>query len=140
MNGFKSGVVQLGAQRVEIRIVPALYKEEELFGDADCAKNVIRIAGDIVATQAAETLLHEITHFLIGSSLLSAEVEEFVVSAISGGLSSLFRDNSELVKSITKVFREEATKCRQKSTHKRKQTARTRTKRPLRRQQRLRRT
>ncbi len=121
MGKLKSGYIQLGAQRVEVQVVRGLYKRLKLYGDADFSKNRIRLARDVNATLAVDTLFHEITHFWLVGSPISDEDDEYIAGALGRGLASLFRDNPKWVSAISKIFREEA-KCRQKSTYKQVQT------------------
>jgi hypothetical protein len=118
MHKLKSGFLQLGAQQVKVHVVRKLYARETIYGEAKTSENIIRLAGDVAATQAVDTLLHEIGHFLLAGNPLTDKDEEYIVGALGRGLASLFRDNPEWIESILKIFREEANRCQPKSTHK----------------------
>jgi hypothetical protein len=118
---LKSGHIQLGAQRVEVRIEPKMHERERLYGEVRAHMNVIRLAGDVVATQAVDTLFHEIGHFLFTGSSFSDDDCERIAEVLGPGLASLFRDNPEWISTVSKIFRGEA-KCQSNSTRNRKQT------------------
>jgi hypothetical protein len=120
---LKSGHVQLGAQRVRVHVIHNLRERENIYGDVTAAKNVIRLAGDVAATQAVNALLHEVVHFLLEESTILGKEHENIACTLGRGLTGLFRDNPEWITAIQTIFRGEA-KCPRKSTHKRKQTAR----------------
>ncbi len=121
MGKLKSGYIQLGAQRVGVRVVSGLYKRKKLYGDANFNKNEIRIAGDTEGTLAIDTLFHEIVHFLLLGNSIPGREEEYIANALGRGLASLLRDNPEWIRTMLRIFREEA-KCQPKSTHKQVQT------------------
>ncbi|KPL13123.1 hypothetical protein AMJ85_00250 [candidate division BRC1 bacterium SM23_51] len=117
---LKSGTIELGAQSIEVRVVPGLFKRRRLYGEAHFNKDLILLAGDMTSASAVDTLLHEITHFMLAGAPISSKDEEYIAGAFGRGLASLFRDNPEWIMAILEVFREEK-KCQVKSTC--KQTA-----------------
>ena len=116
-NRLKSGTIQLGAQPIDVRVVSGLYKRRKLYGEARFDKDTILLARDITSAAAVDTLLHEITHFMLVGAPISSKDEEYIAGAFGRGLASLFRDNPEWIMAILEVFREEK-KCRVKSTRK----------------------
>jgi len=93
----------------------------EATGEAHIQKNEIHIRGGIPRSQEAETLLHEVVHFLMCSVPLGDVIEETVAGVVGRGLTAFVKDNPATIRQLLKVLtKEETDKCRQRQLRSRK--------------------
>jgi Zn-dependent peptidase ImmA (M78 family) len=60
--------VQVGAMTYEVRIIPNMHAERELYGEVLYGQQIIKIAGDISERRQVNTYLHELTHAILFES------------------------------------------------------------------------
>ena len=77
----------------------------EMRGKYEPYKQTILVWEDLLPSDAAETMLHEILHACWRNVSLTGDVEENAVSVLAEGLAQVIRDNPDVVKCLVKFLK-----------------------------------
>jgi Zn-dependent peptidase ImmA (M78 family) len=113
-------IIHIGHRKIKIKeISPKTASKDEIYGDYDSTKDLIRIDKSLKDGKKLNTLLHEIVHVLLDIFILKlkdeekvcevhAELklkdEEKVCEVLGVGLSDLFHNNPKLIELISSVY------------------------------------
>tara|TARA_R100001460_G_scaffold62797_1_gene103009 strand:- start:90 stop:422 length:333 start_codon:yes stop_codon:yes gene_type:complete len=101
------GTIYLGHRKIKVKQIGAkTANKDEIYGDFDVNKDLIRIDKTLEPTRKLNTLIHEIVHVLLDhfNAELKLKDEEKVCEVLGTGLSDLFTHNPKLIKVINDVY------------------------------------
>jgi hypothetical protein len=103
--------VKIGYIKAKVNAVRGRDAEKrEIFGEFFSKQHEIDYDEDMVDSEIANTLIHEILHgitHVFGVKFRDSEQEEDVVNSFGGGLATLFQDNKELLVWLLETFHPE---------------------------------
>ena len=100
-------IIHIGHRQIKIKeISPKTASKDEIYGDYDSTKDLIRIDKSLKDGKKLNTLLHEIVHVLLDHfhAELKLKDEEKVCEVLGVGLSDLFHNNPKLIELISSVY------------------------------------
>jgi hypothetical protein len=101
------GTIYLGHRKIKVKQIGArTANKDEIYGDFDVSKDLIRIDKTLEPTRKLNTFIHEIVHVLLDhfNAELKLKDEEKVCEVLGTGLSDLFTHNPKLIKVINDVY------------------------------------
>jgi hypothetical protein len=105
--------LQIGPHTV--KVLKFDLRDQDAAGEAHVQTNEIHVRSGMSASQEVETLIHEISHFLLCPVALPDGFDECTAGVIGKGFTDFIRDNPVWVRRFLDVFKkEEQSKCQQK--------------------------
>ena len=101
------GTIYLGHRKIKVQQIGArTANKDQIYGDFDVNKELIRIDRTLEPTRKLNTLIHEIVHVLLDhfNAELKLKDEEKVCEVLGTGLSDLFFANPKLIDIIYSVY------------------------------------
>ena len=101
------GTIYLGHRKIKVQQIGArTANKDQIYGDFDVNKDLIRIDKTLEPTRKLNTLIHEIVHVLLDhfNAELKLKDEEKVCEVLGTGLSDLFITNPKLIDIINSVY------------------------------------
>ena len=101
------GTIYLGHRKIKVQQIGArTANKDQIYGDFDVNKDLIRIDKTLEPTKKLNTLIHEIVHVLLDhfNAELKLKDEEKVCEVLGTGLSDLFIANPKLIDIINSVY------------------------------------
>ena len=95
--------VDIGPHKVQVSTIEMGGDD---IGEALTRENRIGICVGMAESQQVETMIHEVTHFLLSGLPLGEPLEECVTIAIARGMTAFLRDNRDLAKQMLEVLEE----------------------------------
>jgi len=100
--------IYLGHRKIKVKEIGArTANKDEIYGDFDVSKDLIRIDKTLSPARKLNTFIHEIVHLLLEhfNAELKLKDEEKVCEILGTGLSDLFSQNEKLIKVINDVYK-----------------------------------
>ena len=101
------GIIYLGHRKIKIKEIGArTASKDEIYGDFDVNKDLIRVDKTLTPEKKLNTLIHEIIHVLLDhfNAELKLKDEEKVCEVLGSGLSDLLSQNPKIIKVINSVY------------------------------------
>jgi hypothetical protein len=101
------GIIYLGHRKIKIKEIGArTASKDEIYGDFDVNKDLIRVDKTLTPEKKLNTLIHEIIHVLLDhfNAELKLKDEEKVCEVLGSGLSDLLSQNPKVIKIINSVY------------------------------------
>tara|TARA_R100000479_G_scaffold164646_1_gene103540 strand:+ start:356 stop:688 length:333 start_codon:yes stop_codon:yes gene_type:complete len=101
------GIIYLGHRKIKIKEIGArTASKDEIYGDFDVNKDLIRVDKTLTPEKKLNTLIHEIIHVLLDhfNAELKLKDEEKVCEVLGSGLSDLLSQNPKVIKVINSVY------------------------------------
>ena len=99
--------IYLGHRKIKIKQIGArTANKDEIYGDFDVNKDLIRVDKTLTPEKKLNTLIHEIIHVLLDhfNAELKLKDEEKVCEVLGSGLSDLLSQNPKVIKVINSVY------------------------------------
>ena len=101
------GIIYLGHRKIKGKEIGArTANKDEIYGDFDVNKDLIRVDKTLTPEKKLNTLIHEIIHVLLDhfNAELKLKDEEKVCEVLGSGLSDLLSQNPKVIKVINSVY------------------------------------
>jgi Zn-dependent peptidase ImmA (M78 family) len=101
------GIIYLGHRKIKVKEIGArTASKDEIYGDFDVNKDLIRVDKTLTPEKKLNTLIHEIIHVLLDhfNAELKLKDEEKVCEVLGSGLSDLLSQNPKVIKVINSVY------------------------------------
>lgn len=101
------GIIYLGHRKIKVKEIGArTANKDEIYGDFDVNKDLIRVDKTLTPEKKLNTLIHEIIHVLLDhfNAELKLKDEEKVCEVLGSGLSDLLSQNPKVIKVINSVY------------------------------------
>ena len=101
------GIIYLGHRKIKVKEIGArTASKDEIYGDFDVNKDLIRVDKTLTPEKKLNTLIHEIVHVLLDhfNAELKLKDEEKVCEVLGSGLSDLLSQNPKVIKVINSVY------------------------------------
>lgn len=101
------GIIYLGHRKIKVKEIGArTANKDEIYGDFDVNKDLIRVDKTLTPEKKLNTLIHEIVHVLLDhfNAELKLKDEEKVCEVLGSGLSDLLSQNPKVIKVINSVY------------------------------------
>tara|TARA_R100000482_G_scaffold49041_1_gene17322 strand:+ start:286 stop:618 length:333 start_codon:yes stop_codon:yes gene_type:complete len=101
------GIIYLGHRKIKVKEIGArTANKDEIYGDFDVNKDLIRVDKTLTPEKKLNTLIHEIVHVLLDhfNAELKLKDEEKVCEVLGSGLSDLLSQNPKVIKIINSVY------------------------------------
>ena len=81
---YPSDYIQIGAQKVGVEIVKTRRDDDFTFGESDPHAGKMSLYADLSPANAVDTVLHEVTHFLMCGLPISKKDDEYLANVEIG--------------------------------------------------------
>jgi len=99
--------IYLGHRKIKIKQIGArTANKDEIYGDFDVNKDLIRVDKTLTPEKKLNTLIHEIVHVLLDhfNAELKLKDEEKVCEVLGSGFSDLLSQNPKVIEVINSVY------------------------------------
>ena len=99
--------IYLGHRKIKVKEIGArTANKDEIYGDFDVSKDLIRIDKTLTPSRKLNTFIHEIVHLLLEhyNAELKLKDDEKVCEILGTGFSDLLSQNPKVIKVINSVY------------------------------------